>query len=77
MAAVSAPLNGHVLSHQRSIEKDHSPWEFAIQNSQEVWWISTHCKASIVVKKIVDSVAFESWDNGNLICLRTLTFTLI
>ena len=37
MAAVSAPLNGHVLSHERSIEKDHSPWDFAIQSGQEVW----------------------------------------
>ena len=36
MAAVSAPLNGHVLSHERSIEKDHSPWDFSIQNGQEV-----------------------------------------
>ena len=36
MAAVSAPLNGHVLSHQRSVEKGHSPWEFAMQNGQEV-----------------------------------------
>lgn len=36
MAAVSAPLNGHVLSHERSIEKDHSPWDFSIQSGQEV-----------------------------------------
>lgn len=36
MAAVSAPLNGHTLSHQRSIDKDHSSWEFAMRGGQEV-----------------------------------------
>lgn len=55
MAAVSAPLNGHVLSHERSIEKDHSPWDFSIQSRQEVWCISTPCEASMVVKKMNDS----------------------
>lgn len=60
MAAVSAPLNGHVLSHERSIEKDHSPWDFAIQRGQEVRWLSAPCKAGMVVKKIVDSVLLEA-----------------
>lgn len=36
MAAVSVPLNGHVLNHQRSLEKDHVSWERARPNSQEV-----------------------------------------
>lgn len=51
MAAVSVPLNGHFLSRERSIEKDHSPWDFAIQSGQEVWQLSIPCEVSLIVKK--------------------------